>query len=200
MNGVICNQLPVNVETREDGRQVIVGYASVFFNAGDSGTEFQLAPKVRERIMPTAFNRALSENQDVRALFNHDPAHLLGRRGSGTLRLSVDHIGLRYEIDPPDTQAGRDTLESIRRGDLAGSSFAFILKRHRWERGADFDVRNIEDVDLLDVGPVTFPAYKSATTGLRSEDAERDRQEWLRQQEAEGIAVTARLRDLENAC
>jgi HK97 family phage prohead protease len=51
---------------------------------------------------------------------------VLGRNKSGTLRLSVDGIGLRYEIDPPDTQAARDLIESLRRGDVSGSSFAFL--------------------------------------------------------------------------
>ena len=188
------NSESVGIETREDGKQVIVGYASVFYNAEDPGTEFGLGPKLKERIMPTAFNRALTEQQDVRALFNHDPNHLLGRRGAGTLTLSVDAVGLRYEITPPDTQSGRDTLESIKRGDLAGSSFAFQMKSHKWERGKEYDVRNIEDVDLFDVGPVTFPAYKSATTGVRSESALKEHEEWEREQEA--ISVRVRLLDV----
>src|SRR5688572_16918348 len=79
---------------------------------------------------------------DARALFNHDPNMLLGRAGAGTLRLSTDARGLRYEIDIPDTTVGRDVATSIARGDLAGSSFAFSINGkagQRFEKGKDFD-------------------------------------------------------------
>ena len=41
------------------------------------------------------------------------------------LRLWTDQRGLGYEIDVPDTTAGRDILEYVRRGDVRHSSFAF---------------------------------------------------------------------------
>ncbi|MCT7656157.1 HK97 family phage prohead protease [Oceanimonas sp. NS1] len=66
----------------------------------------------------------------MRALFNHDPNFVLGRTRSGTLALSVDADGLRYEIDPPDTQTVRDlVLAPLARGDITGSSFAFAWRR-----------------------------------------------------------------------
>lgn len=164
------NPQPVTVETREDGKRVIVGYASVFHRSEDAGTEYELWPGAKERIGRAAFDRALKEKHDARGLFNHDPSLILGRVGAGTVRLSVDSLGLRYEIDPPDTQAGRDMLVSLARGDVTGSSFAFIVRKELWILGRDTaegDVRMILDVDLLDVSPVTYPAYEAASSGLR---------------------------------
>lgn len=159
---------------REDGGKTLIsGYASVFYNASNPDTQYQLWDDVYERVMPGAFDRALAGGQDVRGLFNHDSNYVLGRSTAGTMRLVVDEIGLRYDIDPPDTQAGRDVVESLKRGDITGSSFAFLIPHggQRWiEAEGGVDVREITDVDLFDVGPVTFPAYRATTAGLRAED------------------------------
>lgn len=169
------------VETREDGKRVIVGYGAVFYREGEPGTEYQLWTDLVERIAPTAFDRAIREAHDARGLFNHDPAWLLGRTTAGTMRLSVDGTGLRYEIDAPDTTMGRDVVTMIERGDLTGSSFAFVPTRRVWIEEAERTVSVIEDVDLYDTGPVTYPAYEATTTGLRAAGdvaevlAERDR-------------------------
>jgi HK97 family phage prohead protease len=194
----------VKVETRADGGQTLVGYAAVFYRDGDAGTEYRLGPDVVERIAPTAFNRAIQEKHDARALFNHDPNMLLGRAGAGTLRLSVDARGLRYEIDLPETNVGKDVAASIARGDLSGSSFAFRINGkggQRFEKGKGYDVRNILDVDLYDVGPVTYPAYEGTTTGVRSgdcSDAFDAVNDWRKERDAEAVAVRSRMIALDN--
>jgi HK97 family phage prohead protease len=71
----------------------IAGYAAVFYNERDPGTEYQIAASVRERISPTAFDQTLKSKDDVVAAFNHNTDFLLGRRSNGTLRLSVDKVG-----------------------------------------------------------------------------------------------------------
>jgi HK97 family phage prohead protease len=157
------------IETRADGKKVIAGYAAVYHRADDPGTEYWLWPgEVVERIKPGAFDRAIRED-DVRGLFNHDPSEVLGRNTAGTLRLSVDDTGLRYEIDPPDW-AGR-VVESIGRGDITGSSFGFMpdVTTFRDEKrdGKPVTVVERDAVRLFDVSPVTFPAYESASVGLR---------------------------------
>lgn len=161
----------VKVETREDGKRVITGYASVFFNPNKRAeTEYKLWGDTVERIAPTAFTRALKEKHDVRALFNHDANQLLGRSSAETLRLSTDARGLKYEIDLPDTQIGRDLAVSIERGDINGSSFAFYVTGRTIEEMDKLTIRTITDVTLQDVGPVTYPAYSGTTAGMRSVD------------------------------
>lgn len=162
---------PVRIEERADKKTVISGYAAVFYDAEDEGTEYQLYPGLRERVMPTAFDRAIREAQDCRGLFNHDPNMLLGRCSAGTMKLSVDKKGLRYEIEPPDTQAGRDVITSIKRGDLTGSSFSFkpVVQKYQLSMSdEEDDVRELHDVELFDCGPVSFPAYSATTTGMRA--------------------------------
>ena len=85
------------VELREEGDTLTaIGYASVFDSLSQNLGGFV------ERVAPGAFRSTLNQ-ADVRALFNHEPDHLLGRSGNGTLRLSEDERGLRYEVDLPAT-------------------------------------------------------------------------------------------------
>jgi len=151
----------------------IKGTAAVFYNEADpDGTQYRLWRDTWERIMPGAFDDALARPDDVRALQNHDPRLLLGRSSAGTLTLSVDGAGLNYDIDTPDNTAGRDTVVSLERGDMTGSSFAFIAQRAAWVEETDGDgetvyFRQIEAVELFDVGPVTYPAYAGTDSGVR---------------------------------
>lgn len=178
------------IETRADGKPMIVGYASVFYRADDPGTEFRLWSDVFERIKPAAFDRAVKED-DARAFFNHDVSIVLGRKSAGTLRLSVDAVGLRYEVDPPDTAQAAAVVEAIRRGDVDGSSFGFLpdVTTIREERrgGKLVTILERESVRLLDVSPVTYPAYGSASAGLRAADLGDTRAEveaWRQKQRA----------------
>lgn len=161
---------PVTVEDRDGEGAVITGYASVFYVPDDRGTEYQLFPDLKERIMPRAFNRALQEKHNAAALFNHEPNFILGRVASGTLRLSKDQRGLRYEVKPPASRS--DVVESIRRGDVSGSSFGFRVLEQKFRTEEGVDIREIHSVELLDVSPVVYPAYQGTTTAIRSaEDA-----------------------------
>jgi len=198
------NERAVTIESRDDGTQTITGYAAVFHRAEDAGTEYALMSDYVERIQPGAFDRALDEAQDVRALFNHDASMILGRASAGTLRMSVDATGLRYEVDVPDTTLGRDLATSIQRGDVTGSSFSFSVpdKGAEIERSKDsgLTVRNLVNLNLHDVGPVSFPAYAATSTALRSEENVEEAQAALsvfEAKEAEAIAVRARKFELE---
>src|SRR6185369_858880 len=86
----------IRVDQQNGGISKITGYGVVFYNAADAGTEYDCG-SFKERVDPRACDRAIRERHDARGLFNHDPSNLLGRVGSGTMRLSVDSIGLKYE-------------------------------------------------------------------------------------------------------
>lgn len=183
------------IETRAgDDMAHCVGYAAVFYRAGVAGTEFELFENTFERILPTAFDDIASN--DVRGLFNHEPTLILGRNVSGTLRLDVDDVGLRYDITLPDTQVARDLAESINRGDVSGSSFAFFVLDARWieetRDGVTFTIREVSRVNTLDVGPVTFPAYSATSTDVASRSLRDFRSERLAEEAVFKAAELAR--------
>ena len=161
----------IGLEERDGQEDRIVGYGAVFYD-GTPGTEFQLSEDVYERIAPGAFDNVIKEGHDVLGLFNHNRDYLLGRTGNGTMRLSVDGTGLRYDIEPGDTTIARDVKKMLKRGDVHGSSFAFIVDDERFIRDGKKRIREVRSVRVRDVGPVTEPAYKgsSAKVSKRSLD------------------------------
>ena len=122
----------------------------------------------REKIAPEAVDRTLREGMDVRALVDHDPSKILGRTKAGTLRLDKTAQGLQVTIDPPDTTAARDILESVRRGDVTGMSFGFRTVEDKWDQKTDPPTRTLLDMEIFDVSIVSFPAYPDTSVGLRS--------------------------------
>ena len=160
----------------------IRGYAAVFDQVAE------ILPGFREVIRAGAFGRSIEEGADVRALWNHDANYVLGRRASGTLAIQEDEHGLRYVIRPPEAQWARDLQESIGRGDITQSSFAFIVRQERWTQDAVAGtvLRELLDVDLIDVSPVTYPAYEGTSVGLRAGGDVREA--WERYQQAQGEA------------
>ena len=110
-------------------------------------------------------------NDDVRALFNHDPNFVLGRTASGTLTLRADDTGLGYDIKAPDNQTIRDlVIAPMQRGDINQSSFAFRVGDDEWDEDDEgVIVRTIHSIKrLIDISPVTYAAYTDATAATRS--------------------------------
>jgi HK97 family phage prohead protease len=175
----------LTVESRsEDGseREYVVGYAAKF-----GVLSLDLGDFV-ERIDPGAFGivaerRGRKKPLETRALWNHDANFPLARY-PGTLKMSVDDVGLRYEFPVPDTSYGRDIASNIRAQIVKGSSFSFTVPSggDSWAVEDGRSVRTIQKIDtLLDVGPVTFPAYPDADVKV----AQRSFDQYRQQREAE---------------
>lgn len=125
-----------------------------------------------ERIAPTALDGVL-EKSDVLCLMNHDERRgVLARyrKGEGSLNLDVDEKGLRYSFEAPKTALGDELLESLNRGDIAESSFAFTVDEETWTKKDDGTyIRTILKFErLYDVSPVYYPAYEDTSVALRS--------------------------------
>ncbi|TVQ59907.1 MAG: HK97 family phage prohead protease [Phycisphaerales bacterium] len=160
----------VRIETREDGTRRLTGYAAVYYD-GTPGTQYRLWKGAVERILPGAFDSLLASGPDVRALFNHDSDKVLGRTRSGTLTITADTRGLHYDIVLPNTAIASDLAVSVERGDVSGSSFSFGGAVDEWRREGEMEIREIRGFGLvLDVGPVTFPAYDATTVGARADE------------------------------
>ncbi len=156
------------IEIRADGAAdapaTLTGYAAVFGELSQV-----IFGMFREKIERGAF--AASLGGDIKALWNHDTNFPLGRTKAGTLSLAEDTHGLRVEIKPPDTQAGRDALESIRRGDVDQMSFGFQVLEDTWDQDeTGMLIRTLRKVTLFEVSPVVFPAYPATSISARTSD------------------------------
>jgi HK97 family phage prohead protease len=146
----------------EQGSRTIGGYASVFNKRSSNLGGFV------EIVDSRAFNKSKGDGfPDVVARFNHQDQFLLGTTRSGTLKLSIDSDGLAYAVDVPQTR--QDVYELVQRGDVTKSSFAFRTMQDDWSMTEDnFPQRTLMSVQLVDVAPVTIPAYPDSSAGLRS--------------------------------
>jgi|TARA_Y100000289_G_scaffold28305_1_gene27905 hypothetical protein len=146
----------------EDEGRVVTGYAAVF----DESTRIG---EVDEVISRDAFSDSL--NDDVVALFNHDMNMVLARStgGEGTLRMEIDEKGLKYTFRLGNQTYARDLEESIARGDIKGSSFAFTVREDQYERQDNGRyLRRIEKIGrLIDVSVVSVPAYPQTSVAMR---------------------------------
>jgi uncharacterized protein len=145
------------LDVRDDKAPLIRGYAARF------GKPSKGLPW-KEKIQAGAFRKTLQES-DVRALWNHNTDFPLGRVNNGTLLLREDEKGLYAEIQPPETTWGADAVASIRRGDVSGMSFGFRVIKDTWNE--KLTERDIEEVELFEVSPVTFPAYPQTSVSVR---------------------------------
>lgn len=146
------------VEIRAKGRR-LEGYAATFSNPADIGGRFI------ETIAQGAFSASLRSNDDVLALVDHDPGRVIARTRSRTLRLSEDSRGLAFDLDLPETQAGKDVLALAERGDLGGMSFAFTPVDEK----VNGNRRELRAVQLHEISVVlAWPAYDGTVINLRS--------------------------------
>lgn len=166
----------LQVRAEGDSMKALSGYGAVFYRDNEPGSEYWLWDDFVERIMPGAFDRALKED-DVRAFFNHDANHVLGRRrfaADDSMKLTVDDVGLRYEIQFDSADPDHvSVFGKVRSGKVSGSSFMFIPTAETYRSETDpetkkrIDVVEVTEVRLFEVGPVVFPAYDASTSEVR---------------------------------
>lgn len=143
------------------------GYAAVF-NRDSEPIQTPFGSFI-ERIKPGAFKRSLKTDRNIRMFLNHNTDILLGSTPAKTLALSEDDRGLKAQARLPDTQAGRDLSTLIKRGDVTSMSFGFAVtaKGERWSE--DFSQRELTELKLYEVSPVTgWPAYADTQAMVRS--------------------------------
>lgn len=156
----------------ETDSRTITGTAAVFDTPTMIGGFFE------ERIAVGAFTESVKRD-DIVATFNHNFDNVLARTDSNTLKVTTDSKGLNYSFEAPNTTAGNDILENVRNGNVKGGSMMFRIDEETWafaEKAGDIDKRTIEKGSLVELGPVTMPAYKqtsiSATRAVEQHEEE----------------------------
>lgn len=142
--------------------------------------ETELYDNIYEEVTREAVENSIKD-RDIKCLFNHDTAIVLGRTGNNTLELKSDEKGLygKVLINQEDTQA-RDILARIDRGDINACSFGFSINDEEVINREDGSTKFIlKDIDLYEVSPVTFPAYPTTSISARQKQINKLREEDL---------------------
>jgi len=151
------------VEFRSDGARLTASGVAMRYGSRSK----PIGGQFREEFRSGAFAKTIKE-QDVKAHLEHY-GPFLGRTGSGTLRLTDNRSELAFELDLPDTTAGRDAAALLERRDVAGASVAFraITAETDWsvdEHG--MALRSVGAAQLFAVDLTTSPAYDASVAEL----------------------------------
>ena len=150
-------------EFRSDAGKLVAAGVAMRYGAKSK----PIAGKFREVFAAGAFTKTLQE-QDIHSHYEHLGPYL-ARTGAGTLRLTDSRSELGYEIDLPDTTAGRDAAALLERGDIKGSSIGFrsMPKEVRWSVDADgMALRSISAARLGRVDLTVAPYYPESTAEM----------------------------------
>ena len=164
---------PVLREAAEGGSEsrTIEGYAIVF------GVESRILSdywdNYREIIEPGAITEERLKEMDIKMTMYHNREKILARstNGEGTLKLTVDEVGVKYSFEAPNTVDGDTALELVKRGDLSGSSFMFWTDERNvsYERRSDdIMLRRVKTIGMIyDMTIAADPAYEQTTVAAR---------------------------------
>jgi len=164
---------PVLREAVEGGGEsrTIEGYAIVF------GVESRILSdywdNYREVIEPGAITEERLKEMDIKMTMYHNREKILARstNGEGTLKLTVDDVGVKYSFDAPNTVDGDTALELVKRGDLSGSSFMFWTDERNvsYERRSDdIMLRRVKTIGMIyDMTIAADPAYEQTSVAAR---------------------------------
>ena len=109
--------------------RTITGYA-ILFDVPSAPLYEDEDEVIREVIAPEAVSLELLDKSDIKMTMFHNKQLLLARsnKGSGTLSYGIDDKGVYFEFEAPDTADGDKAIELVKRGDIAGCSFAFSTR------------------------------------------------------------------------
>lgn len=143
------------------------GYAALYNSASYDLGGFT------EVLAPGAFTRSIDAihagRQNVFLFWQHDTGAILASTRSGTLVLSEDETGLKFDFDTSGLTEQQS--KTLARGDLQ-VSFGFMVREDtKEELPGTIGVRTITDLDLFEVSLVTYPAYGATSVAMRSWEA-----------------------------
>jgi HK97 family phage prohead protease len=157
----------VRAEGDDDGL-TLSGYGAVF----DQPTVIDSwEGRFEERLAPGSFRKTIQENGSrVRLQFDHGQHPLIGSMPIGTIRkLREDDKGLFVEARLSDNWLITPVRDAIREGSIDGMSFRFTVAKVKWsDMDSELPKRTIQEVKLMEVGPVVWPAYDGTSVGVRS--------------------------------
>lgn len=122
-----------------------------------------------ERICKGAFKKAIARNDNIRLLENHNKNRDLGGTKDGNLELVEDSIGLRARAIITDKEA----IQKAKNGDYIGWSFGFTDREVDKHLEDGMQVRDVKDLDLLEVSLIDrrkTPSYEGTLVSVRSDE------------------------------
>lgn len=159
----------VRAEENEQHGTFITGTPIVFGQATDMGW-------YQETIDKDALNEC--DLKDVRFLVGHNTSMIPLARSrnnneNSTMQMTVTERGMeiRVDLDTENNADARALYSAVKRGDMSGMSFMFIVDKDSWEDiDTDYPKRTIMSIrKVFEVSAVAFPAYEQTDIQAASE-------------------------------
>ena len=159
----------VRAEQSEDHGTYITGTPIVFGQETDMGF-------YREVIDKDALKD--TDLKDVRFLIGHNTSMIPLARSrnnneNSTMQMSVTDAGMdiRVDLDTENNAEARALYSAVKRGDMSGMSFMFVVDGDSWEDAdTDYPKRTIMSIrKVFEVSAVAFPAYEGTSIQAASE-------------------------------
>jgi HK97 family phage prohead protease len=168
-----CNHKPLEVRTiQKDGKEVkmISGYV-VKYNELSHVMRDYWGDQFVEEVASGAFDETLKMDEQ-KGLYDHMTSIVIGNTRTGTLVLESDSIGLKFDLELPNSEWGNYIYEGVKRGDIDGVSFGFGQVTDKWSKtemeGVEIYKRTLLKVKLYEISPTPFAAYPSSQINCRS--------------------------------
>lgn len=179
--------IPANLHLRESGEEgsesrIIEGYALKF---GVRSVLMGYYYPMYEILEPGCITDEMLREQRIYFTMYHNRESILGRwdKGQGTLKLTLDEIGLKVECEMPNTVDGDKALELVRRGDLSEMSFVYwtneddsenCVSYEETEEKTDWGVkiylRHVKKIlGICDVTIAANPAFEDTEVSAREQ-------------------------------
>jgi HK97 family phage prohead protease len=145
-----------------DGKNVVAGVAAPYNKravvSGKSRFTEQLAPKCFSNF----------GEDEIFALWMHDPANLLGRSSTGSLKLENRDEGLAFELVLPNTTLGRDVWEQVKCQNCQGVSVGMNVLEDKWEDLGDYGYnRTVLRAKLVEISLTPYPVYDTTSVTVK---------------------------------
>lgn len=160
---------PVEFIRSAAGVECFSGYAAVFYDPNNPGTEYTISPGLKERIDRRAFD--VTPMEDVELWFEHSNTHVMGEVRTKTLFLSVDSKGVKFDapFDATDPDHAR-ALAKIKKRRVNGASIRFTGEYDMHKEGNTW-IRTIRKItQLRELSLVNKPAYEACAVNVRSKE------------------------------
>lgn len=172
----------------EGQSRTLEGYACKW---GEKSEQIGFYYPYREILEPGCMTDEMLRRQRVYFTMFHNREKILGRWdcGEGTLKLTLDEIGMKVECEVPETEDGDKALTLVKRGDLTEMSFAYSTDEDDTENcvsmektdektaeGRQVELRHVKRIlNVYDVTIAANPAYEQ--TEIRAREQERQQRE-----------------------
>lgn len=126
-----------------------------------------------EQIDPSAFNNTLRDGHNIFLLYHHQWDKPLASTAIGTLELSVDDVGLRFDATiNTSISYCNDVVQLMKQGLVGGCSFGFICNDEDIQYNSEDDsfTRTLLDVELFEGSLLCIPQYEDTEAELSDEE------------------------------